>query len=140
MAIAVAAILLGVIVFKMPQAPKASPTPSAATVPEQPTGSAIQIQSLQMTPSPDGNSLTLQGQLVNAGQQTLTGVNMNVTFKGQDGRVLSTAAYPIEVLDVSGRGTSVTDVRPFRVKVDRVPQGWNHQMPEVAIAEVTAHP
>jgi hypothetical protein len=153
-AIVLAAILLAMF-YKMLQAPTANPTPSAATVPDQPTGSAIQIQSLQMTPSPDGNSMTLQGQLMNAGQQTLTGVNMNVSFRGRDGRVLSAAAYPVDVLDVSGRGAGArgsgekplgiepskpNDLRSFRVRVDRVPQGWNHQMPDVSIAEVTSHP
>lgn len=156
MAIAVAAILIGVFVFKKPVAQKVSPTPSKAIVSDQSTGNAIQIQSLQMAPPPlDGNSLVLQGQLINAGQQPLTGINMNVTFKGQDGRVLLAAAYPIEILDVSERGSTAkvtnsqptgvepskpNDVHPFRMKMDRVPKGWNHQMPDVSITEITSHP
>ncbi len=32
------------------------------------------------------------------------------------------------------------DTRPFRITVDRVPQGWNQQMAELKIATGTFHP
>ncbi len=151
LALIVAALLLAAVIYFMPRAPKATPPPAAAEVPSQPTGSAIQVSRVTMTPDPTGNSLYIQGMMTNAGSQTINGAVMHVIFHGTDGRVLGDMNSPVESVSAGKGGSEVAhpltteplkpnDTRPFRVGIDHVPQGWNHRMPEVRISEVTSHP
>jgi hypothetical protein len=150
LAIIVAVLLLGAIVYFLPRAPKATPAKPAAEVVQQPTGSEIQVQSVNLSKSPTGGSINLQGMLSNTGRQTINGVAMQVIFHGKDGAVLET--QPAKVMGLKKEGNSFVEneltksplqpheTRPFRVTVETVPQDWNQQMPELRVSAVTSHP
>lgn len=150
LALVVAALLLAAILYFMPRAPKALPPRTAADVPAQLTGDALQLSALKMTPDPTGNALYIEGNITNTGQQTISGAAMHMIFHAADGRVLADMNSPIQSLS-TGQGNSriaqelseaplkPNDTRPFRIGIDHVPQGWNHQMPEVRIGEITSH-
>lgn len=149
-AIIVAAVLLAAIIYFMPRAPKATPPSTGAEVPAQPTGGQIQIQDVSMSRAPVGDSMYLQGRLNNAGQTAINGAVMEVVFRGGDGRVVGSERS--KVMGLNQQGNTFTeqdltqapikpnDTRPFRVTVNRVPQGWNQQTPELRVIEVTSHP
>ncbi len=145
-AIIVAAAILIALVIWLPRTPRAY-TPSAAQVPQQPTGSQIQLTNLTMTPAPIGNALSIEAKLINAGPTSINGVQVDVGFKGADGRTLQTVRLPVEGV-VGGSNTATQSLadapikpgegRPVRIAISNVPQGWDHKIPDLAIANVTA--
>ncbi len=150
LAIIVAALLLAAIFYFMPRAPKASRPKPGAEVPVQPTPGQIQIQNVNMSVGPNGNGVTLQGLMTNQSGQVVNGIGANVVFHGNDGTAVATEPGKIYSLKKQGDGLvpddlvkaplKPNDTRPFRVEVANVPQGWNHQMPELQITVVTSHP
>lgn len=146
--------ILGVILWQMPTTPKATPPPPSAERLQQ-QGSAVEVTDLQMTPSPDGRAMTIQGRMINAGQQTLIGLQMNVGFRDKTGDMIAVRAYPVEVLDLQGEGigqkvtgekslgdapANPNDTRAFRISVDQVPPNWNRQMPDISVAAAASTP
>ncbi len=150
LAVIIAAVLLAAIIYFMPRAPKASPPKPAAEVPTQPTPGQIQVQGVNLAIAPNGNAVTLQGVMTNNSGQVVNGLAADVVFRGNDGTILSTEQGKIYSLKKAGNGLvpddlvkaplKPNDTRPFRVEVSRVPQGWNHQEPELRITTVTSHP
>ncbi len=146
LAIVVAAAILLALIIWLPRSPRAY-TPSGAQVPQQPTGSQIQLTNLNMTPAPVGNAVAIEAKLINAGPTAINGVEAEVGFKGADGTTLQTVRVPVEGV-VGGSNTTtqnLTDApikpgegRPVRIVVNNVPQSWDHKLPSVAIANVTA--
>jgi hypothetical protein len=143
--IVAAAILLAMIIW-LPRTPRAY-TPSGAQVPQQPTGQQIQLTNLKLTPAPTGGAVYIDGQIVNAGPTAINGVQASVAFKDANGATLQTVNVPVEGL-VGGSNTATQNLaeapikpgeaRPVRIAVNNVPQGWDHQMPSITIAAVTA--
>jgi hypothetical protein len=143
--IVAAAILLALIIW-LPRSPRAY-SPSGAQIPPQPTGSQIQITNLKLTAAPTGGALSLDGQIVNTGGTAINGIEVDATFKGINGANLETERRPVEGM-VGGSATetqSLTqapikpgEARPFRISFDHVPVGWDHKMPALTIAAVTA--
>jgi len=145
-AILVAAVLLIALIAFLPRAPKVSPTPSAAEIPPQPTGSQIQLSNVRLAPSPDGKAVAVNAILDNAGGTTINGIAVDGKFTGQDGRVLATIRT--KVMGVEGNTAGDTqeltevpikpnDQRPVRMVFEGVPDGWNHQPPALTVATVT---
>ncbi len=150
LAIVVAVLLLGAIIYFMPRAPKATAPSTAADVPQQPTGQQIQLQDLQMSMAPAGGSMYIQAMLNNNGQQTINGIDAQVKFRAQDGTIVGTENSKVLGLKKEGQAfiqddltqnpIKPNDARPVRIPVDHVPQNWNHAMPEIVITGVTSHP
>lgn len=150
LAILAALLLLGAIFYYMPQAPKATAPSTAADVPQQPTGEQIQLQNINVSRAPVGSSMYIQARLNNNGQQTINGVVAQVKFRAEDGSILATESAEVRGLkqqgetwveeDLANVPVKPNDTRPVRIAVDRVPQGWNGQLPEIAITAVTSHP
>ncbi|MGE5111749.1 MAG: hypothetical protein ACM3JB_12885 [Acidobacteriaceae bacterium] len=150
-ALIVGALLLAAIIYFMPRSPKAGVSNKpGAEVPQQPTNGQVQLEGLKIVSSPTSSSLNLQGLMSNHGQQVINGLNMDVIFHGDNGAVVHSERVKVVGLqpqeshfnevDLTQDPLRPGDTRPFRITVDRVPQGWNHQMPEVKIALVTSHP
>ena len=147
-AIVVAAALIAAIVYYMPRAPKKSPPPTGSQVPVQPTANELQFSNLQLKIGPAPNEMTLQGQVMNAGERPILGSTVQLGFLGADGRVVGTTVKPLEgmvekngVLQPDDWGNDAmrpNQQRAFRVVVDPVPAGWNHQMPSMAVLTVSA--
>ena len=139
-----AALLLIALIIWMPRTPKNTVPPSGATIPAQPTGEQVQFADVRISPAPTGNQVYIYGKLFNGGNNTINGLRVRVTFPGVNGQPLDTVTVPVEASD-NGVGKDLTDepikpndTRDIRINVERVPQGWNHQMPEIAVDQVTA--
>jgi hypothetical protein len=148
LAIIVAAALLAVIGYYMPRAPKKTPPPTAAQLPQQPGANQLQFSHLQMTPAPTGGALTLRGQVMNTGGRAVIGATVMLGFQDAQGRVLQAVSAPL--IGMAARNNSLAtdefskdplkpnDTRPFEVSVSQVPAGWNHTMPEMKVVTVSA--
>ena len=151
LAVIVAVLLLAAIFYFMPRSPKAVAPKPGAEIPQQPTGSAIQIQDVKLTRAPNGGAITLQGTITNHGNQTINGLEMDVVFHG-NGDTAVVGSERAKVMGLKQEGNSVVeddlitapikpnDTRSFRITVDSVPSGWNQQMPGLKVATVTSHP
>lgn len=142
----VAAIIIAIVLY-LPRMPRVTPSPAAAQVPAQPTNAQVQLTDLTMTPAPTGGAFYLQGTVHNAGMTAITGLQVRATFNNSAGQAL--AAQTSAVKAVSGSsGAQVEDFtqspiqpnqsRPFRAYFDHYPAGWNHEIPQLSVTEVTA--
>ncbi len=146
-AIIVAALILLVLIIWLPRTPQQAMPASAGQVPAQPTGSQIQFTNLKLMPAPTGGAVYLQGMLMNNGQTAINGVLVDAAFQNATGANLETIRRPVEGL-VGGSNTTTqpltdapikpSEARPVRIAFDRVPAGWNHALPELTVASVTA--
>jgi len=141
----VAAVLLVVIIGVVPRAPKKAVAPTAAEVPAQPTGNQLQFSDIQLSPAPVGGAAYLAGRITNIGDKAVTGVLVEATFRDSGGKVLQQVQRPIEGLTQEGQPEDLTKApiktnqgRRFRVSFDRLPQGWNRQLPDLRVVTVTA--
>jgi hypothetical protein len=148
LALITAALILGAILYVMPRAPKASPAPAAAAVPNGPAAGMLQLTVPKMTTSPAGNSMYIDAMVQNTSAQTINGIVAQVRFRAQDGSVAQAVEVPVQLVqqggaritqDVTSAPIKPNDTRPIRIAIDRVPQNWNHQMPEIQVSAVTSH-
>jgi len=154
-ALIVIGILLALVLYFLPRAPKMTQPSPGAAIPAQATGAMLQIQNVQLAPDPTGRAVIIQGDIMNNGTQTVTGAMMHVQFMGANGANAGSADAPVQVLDTEGKGakTNVTDAkmltdapmkpndhRAFRVQVNDVPADWNHSMPQISFTQVASHP
>lgn len=147
-AIVVAAALIAAIVYYMPRAPKKSPPPAGAQAPIQPISNELQFSNLHITPGPTASQITIDGTVFNAGNRPLLGSTVQLSFLGHDGKVLGDVVKPLQgmaiqngVLQSDNIGTHPippNQTRPFRITVDNVPAGWNHQMPNMTVLTVSS--
>jgi hypothetical protein len=146
-ALIIAAAILVALIFVLPRTPKKMMPPSAATVPQQPTGGQLQLSQIRMTPSPVGNNFYVDAKLFNAGNTQITGAEVQATFRDAGGGVLETQTAKVE--GVVGNGQTTTEdltkapIKPnesrnIRMAFSHVPQSWNHQAPDLRISAVTA--
>ena len=149
LAIVTAVLILGAILYFMPRAPKASPAPTSAEEPNGPAAGMLQLSNPKMTTAPNGQSMYIQATVQNTSQQTINGIVAQVRFRTQDGTVARAVSVPVQLLQQEG-GARVSqeltsaplkpnDTRPIRIAIDRVPQNWDHQMPEIQVRAVTSH-
>jgi hypothetical protein len=148
LAIITAALILGAILYFMPRAPKASPAPSSASVPNGPAAGMLQLTNPKMTAAPTGNSMYIDAMVQNTSPQTINGIVAQVRFRSQDGSVAQAVEVPVQLVqqdgarisqDVTSAPIKPNDTRPIRIAIDRVPEDWNHQMPEIQVSAVTSH-
>lgn len=150
-ALIAAGVLLLVMIEVLPRAPHVSAPPTGAQVPQQPTAEQVQLTDLKIVPAPTGGAVYLTGMLRNTGNTAITGLQVQAEFLGRNGPVLETLTRPAEGLIANG--TSSQDLtyqdltqapikpnepRPIRIYFDRTPKGWNRQLPELTVTNVTA--
>ena len=84
----------------------------------------------------------------NTSAQTVNGIVAQVRFRAPDGSVTHAVEVPVQLVQQSGARTTQdlasapikpNDTRPIRIAIDRVPQNWNRQMPEIQVSAVTSH-
>lgn len=146
-AIVIAAAILAVLIWWLPQ-PKKQLPPNAAAVPAQPTGNQVQLTSLKMTPSTVGSAFYVEAMLYNNGNTDITGVQGQAAFHGINAQVLETQTRPVEGM-VGNSATEAQNLaqapikpnqsRAVRVYFNHYPAGWNKQMPDLKVTTVTAH-
>jgi hypothetical protein len=142
--ILVAAILLIAIILWLPRAPKRPTAPSNAVVPSQPTGNQVQISNVRMSPGPAERQMYIYARLSNAGTTAINGMNVAVTFPGQNGQPADTITTSVEGYDngyvqpLGANPIKPSDSRDVRIPIEQVPQNWNHQAPEIKVQDVTS--
>jgi uncharacterized protein DUF3426 len=148
-AIIAAAAILAALIWWLPRTPHKNLAPTGAQVPAQPTGSQVQFTNLKVTPSPVGNAMYIEGRLVNQGSTDITGVQVQATFRDANGQALETQLRPVtgiagnsgaETEDLTQAPIKPNEGRPIRIAFDHYPNGWNHQLPDLKVVTVTAHP
>ena len=140
----VAAIILAAILIWLPRDPRPTNAPSNAAIPSQPTGSQVQLSNIRLSSAPLGGQMYIYARLWNTGQTTINGVLVNVTFPGKDEKPVATFASRVESYANNAAQPLVdapikaNEAREIRIPIENVPAGWNHQMPEIKVQDVTA--
>jgi hypothetical protein len=88
----------------------------------------------------------IDGTVTNAGDKTVTHVVVEVQFKDDMGQVAQREVMPLQVLKTSGPYPEAVDFSmsplspgqstPFRLTFEGISAQWNHQYPEIHIADV----
>jgi hypothetical protein len=141
-----AAALLIAIFALLPRAPHITTPPTGAQIPQQPTAEQVQLTNLKLAPAPAGGAAYLTALLHNTGNTAITGVQVKAEFLGRNGPVLASMTVPVQGF-VGGGNTSAQDLtqapikpnetRPVRIYFEHTPAGWNHQLPELTVTNVT---
>jgi hypothetical protein len=140
-----AAILIALIVW-LPRSPHRPAPPSAAQVPPQPTSPQVQLTGLQTSTATPGGAMNMTGTLVNNGNTSITGIQVKAIFRNITGQPLKTVTAQMEGLNpANGEPVPFTTdpvspgaSRNFEIRFERVPEGWNHNLPDLAITNITA--
>ncbi len=155
--IVVAAIILAAFIYWLPQQPRRAAAPTAAVLPPQPTGDQIQFTNLKVTADPTKGSAYVDGRLINVGTTAINGVAVDATFKALNGQALetirgkvegvvgttskagnATVSSGVETQDLTQAPIKPNEGRPIRIYFSHLPQGWNGQVPDLRIVQVTA--
>jgi hypothetical protein len=140
--IAGAALLLAIFAL-LPKAPVAT-HPTGAQVPQQPTADQIQFTNLKLAPASAGGAAYLTAILHNTGDTAINGLQVQAQFLGRNGPVLETVTVPVQGLvnrttsqDLTQAPIKPNEARPVRIYFQHTPAGWNHQLPELTVTNVT---
>jgi hypothetical protein len=141
--IAAAALLIAIFAV-LPRAPHVTPAPTGAQVPQQPAADQVQLTNLRIAPAPAGGSVYMLGLLHNMGDTTINGVQVQAEFLGRNGPVLETLTVPVQGLvnrttpqDLTQAPIKPNESRPVRIYFEHTPPGWNHQLPQLTVTNVT---
>jgi hypothetical protein len=141
--IAGAALLIAISVI-LPRIPHVIEAPTGAQVSQQPTADQVQLTNLKLASAPAGGGAYLTAILHNTGDTTINGVQIQAEFLGRNGPVLDTLIVPVQSLadrtapqDLTRSPIKPNESRPVRIFFQRIPAGWNHQMPELTVTAVT---
>jgi len=138
-----AAIILAAIGFYMPKAPKTPAGPANAVVPSQPSGTQVRLSDIRLSTAPVGSQMYIYARLWNDGKTAINGVLVNVSFPGRDEKPVATFSSSAESYKNQSAQPLVeapiqpNESRDVRIPIEHVPAGWNHQMPEIKVQNVT---
>jgi len=141
-------LVVGALAFlTRPEAPAVPVGPPAVT--PHAYGEKLQITGLKMTEVENfvgGNVTYLEGNLINGGDRTVTGVSLQVVFRNSLGEVAQKETLAVKVHQQVGSYTDVVDLkaaplqpgvsRGFRLTFDHVSADWNHVYPELTVVAV----
>lgn len=121
-----------------------------ALAPPDPYAANLAISNLKMSQSGSmvgGQTTYLDGQITNRGQQTVTGITVQVAFHGftepiaQQAKMalmlIRTRQPYVDLQPVSSAPILPGQTRDFRLIFDSVPQDWNQNYPEIRVIQVT---
>lgn len=141
-------VLVGILVATHRSGP-ANPG-GAGLAPADPYAANLAISNLQMSQSGSmvgGQTTYLDGQITNKGQQTVTGITVQVAFHGFAEPIAQKTTAPlmlvrtrqpyVDLQPVSTAPILPGQSREFRLIFDSVPQDWNQNYPEIRIIQVT---
>lgn len=134
------AILIGLIVWVTHTPAKSAQSNSA----EQVSGHQVQLRNLRPgTPTPSGG-MELTGNLANNTGHDLEGVSVEATFRNITGQALETVRSELSPPQGTGQEARFTTnpipagaTRNFVIRFQHVPEGWNGNLPELRIAQVS---
>jgi hypothetical protein len=129
------------IISRTEQKPPANPHPYAANV---------TLSNLKMSAAENFVGATVSyvdGTVTNAGNQTVTHAVVEVNFKDSMGQLAQRETVPLRVLQTSGPYPDAVDLsvsplapgqsEPFRLTFEAISAQWNHEYPQVKVADVT---
>lgn len=119
--------------------------------PEDAYAASLQLSNLTMSESTSlsgGKSTFLDGTIRNTGQETVSGVTVQVVFANDEAmppRVETTPLMLIRTREpyVDTQTVSAAPIRPgesreFRLIFESLPQNWNTQLPQIRVTHVAA--
>jgi len=141
-----AAVLAAGLVFLLPRLHVARMSPTGAVIPQQPVPGEIELSGFKMTAAPTGGAYYLDGLLFNHGKTDVTGVWVQLNFVGTNGKAVGSELRSVAEMNQQLNGAQnliqnpikPTETRPVRIYFDHPPANWNHQIPGLVVAEVTA--
>lgn len=121
------------------QAQAANPySPTILATPED-----LQLGNVQMSTAPGGEALYLDGMITNTGKDSIPGATLEVNFHDAQGKLVGSVLKPIASMshggtDLNGNEFARNPIEPnqmrfFRVAVEQIPPGWNHQLPDLKV-------
>ncbi len=112
--------------------------------------SNIKISDLKMSAAENFVGATvsyIDGTISNAGNQTVTHVVAEVTFRDSMGQLAQRESMNVRVLRTSGPYPEAVDLglsplapaqsKPFRLTFESISAQWNHEYPEIKVTDVT---
>jgi lipopolysaccharide export LptBFGC system permease protein LptF len=113
--------------------------------------SQIALSSVNLVPQPANGqaNVDLYGMATNTGGQPVTNAIISATFRDQHGNPVLAQQQPMQRVDSQGKNgrRSSTELAQeplepgkttgFRVSYTQVPEGWNHQPPDLSVLQVT---
>jgi Protein of unknown function (DUF2393) len=118
--------------------------PLAAYAPNLPLSQLAMSESTSLS---GGKSTFVDGHVQNTGDQTVTGITVQVLFRNDEGMPPQVETLPLSLIrmrqpyidtqPVSAAPLKPGDGQDFRLIFETIPANWNVQMPEVRVIQVT---
>jgi hypothetical protein len=141
-AVVIAIVIVLLFISRTEQKAPSGPPPYAAN---------IKFSDLKMSAAENFVGATvnyIDGTVSNTGNQTVTHVMVEVTFKDSMGQLAQRETVPVRVLQPSGPYPDAVDLsvsplapgqsKPFRLTFEGISSQWNHEYPELKVVDVTA--
>lgn len=134
------AILIGLIVWLTHTPAKPAQSNSA----QQVSGFQVQLRNLRPGAATPAGGMELTGNLVNNTNHEISGVTVAATFRNINGQALETVNSELSPAGATGTAAGFADnpvqaggTRDFVINFKHVPEGWNGNVPELRIAQVS---
>lgn len=142
--VAVVVLVVGALIFfSRSGAPAASDKP-------HPYAASLKVTDLRLSAAENfvGGSVTyLDGKLTNAGDKTVNGVSVELTFHNTLGEVVQREPMRVMVLDESGPYADIRDLRtaplapgqsrPIRLTLEHISADWDRAAPGIKVTSVS---
>jgi hypothetical protein len=122
---------------------------TASTAPH-PYAANVKLSDVKMSAAENfvGAAVTyLDGTVTNTGDQTVVDATVHIVFKDSIGQVIQAENVPLHVLQAGGPYPDVVDLRvsplspgqskPFRLTLEHISADWNHEYPQLQVANVS---
>ena len=144
--VAALAVVVGLLIagHRKPSAALNVVQPLAAYAPNLPLSQLAMSESTSLS---GGKSTFVDGHVQNTGDQTVTGITVQVLFRNDEGMPPQVETLPLSLIrmrqpyidtqPVSAAPLKPGDGQDFRLIFEAIPANWNVQMPEIRVVEVT---
>lgn len=142
-------VVIGIVVLLGHRSAPTNPG-GAGLAPPDPYAASLPIANLQMSQANSmvgGQSTYIDGQISNHGQETVTGVTIQVAFHDLANQIVQKETMPLNLIrtrqpyvdtqPVSAAPILPGETREFRLIFDHVSQDWNQNYPEIRIIQVS---
>jgi hypothetical protein len=143
-AVAVVTAIAVIFAFLLRSQPKAASGPP-------PYAASLKLSDFKMSAAENFVGATVSyvdGTITNSGSKTVTRVIVEVQFKDDLGQLAQREDIPMQVLKTTGPYPEAVDFsvsplgpgqsKTFRLTFESISAQWNHQYPEILVADVTA--
>jgi hypothetical protein len=149
MAWGVAGLAVLVVIIVLVLAGRHKPTTPTTIQPLAPYAANLPLSQLAMSESTSlsgGKSTFIDGHINNTGNQTVTGITVQVLFRNNEAMPPQMETMPLSLIrtrepyvdtqPVSSAPLKPDDERDFRLIFESLPPNWNTEMPEIRIIQV----